>query len=119
MTAGLKRRLSKAGFNERLDARTVPPDSLGISELCGKVDFTSVFAMVHEISSSSDFFAQASAATKTGGELLLVEPSGHVKTEEFNRELADAAETRFEVVERPVIRRSCGLCCAGASELKA
>jgi len=118
MTAGLKRRLSKAGFNERLDARTVPPDSLGISELCGKVDFTR-HSPVHEISSSSDFFAQASAATKTGGELLLVEPSGHVKTEEFNRELADAAETRFEVVERPVIRRSCGLCCAGASELKA
>ena len=106
MTAGLQRRVARSGISERVDARTVSADSLGVADLAGQVDFILAFAMVHEMPSSSQFFAQAAQVAKPGGQLLLVEPSGHVKTEGFDAELADASRSGFQVVERPTIRRS-------------
>lgn len=106
MIAGLKRRLGKAGLNSTVDTRVVSAESLGVSDLAGKVDFILAFAVVHEMPSSSRFFAQASEVAKPGAQLLLVEPAGHVRDAEFNSELADAARVGFQVVDRPKIRRS-------------
>jgi hypothetical protein len=36
--AGLKKRLAKAGLLARVDARLVPPESIGLSDLAGAVD---------------------------------------------------------------------------------
>ena len=105
MTAGLKRRVAKAGLSERVDARTVTTESLAVTDLEGKADFILAFAVVHEMPSSSQFFMQAAQVAKTGAQLLLVEPSGHVKPEDFDKELADAAKAGFSCVQRPVIRR--------------
>lgn len=81
-------------------------DSLGVSSLAGKVDFTLAFAMVHEMPSAARFFAETAAASKPGARLLLVEPAGQVGAEEFEAELRPAAQAGFEVLERPNIRRS-------------
>ena len=106
MLAGLKKRMRKAGLMDRLDAREVSAESLGLANLESKVDFTLAFAVVHEMPSSGHFFSEAAAASKTGGRLLLVEPAGHVKTEVFEVELADAAKAGFVLLDRPLIRRS-------------
>jgi cyclopropane fatty-acyl-phospholipid synthase-like methyltransferase len=106
MIAGLKRRLAKAGLLERTEARLVPSDSLGLQDLNGKVDFVLAMAVVHEIPSSSHFFAEVAEAMKPGATLLLAEPSGHVKKDAFEAELQDAAAAGLEVIDRPVIRRS-------------
>jgi ubiquinone/menaquinone biosynthesis C-methylase UbiE len=106
MIAGLKRRLAKAGLNDKVDTRVASAESLGVSDLAGKVDFILAFAIVHEMPSSARFFSQASEVAKRGAQLLLVEPAGHVKSEEFNSELADSARVGFQVVDRPKIRRS-------------
>ena len=106
MIAGLKRRLAKAGLLERTDARLASSDSLGLQDLQGKVDFALAMAVVHEMPSSSRFFAEVAAAMKPGATLLLAEPSGHVKKDAFDAELQDAAAAGLEVIGRPVISRS-------------
>lgn len=106
MIGKLKQRVAKAGLADRVDARLAATESLGINDLDGKVDFTLAFAMVHEMPSARQFFAQAAAASKSGARLLLVEPAGHVTAEEFEAELRQSAQAGFKVVERPHIRRS-------------
>lgn len=106
MIAGLKRRAGRAHLLDRIDARLASPDSLGISDLDGVVDFTLAFAMVHEMPAAGPFFAQAAAASKAGARLLLVEPAGHVRDDLFDKELQAAAEAGFAVVERPTVSHS-------------
>jgi predicted O-methyltransferase YrrM len=106
MIAGLKRRLAKAGLLERTEARLAPSDSLGLQDLGGKVDFALAMAVVHEMPSSSRFFAEVVEAMKPGALLLLAEPSGHVKQAAFEAELRDATAAGLEVAGRPAIPRS-------------
>jgi ubiquinone/menaquinone biosynthesis C-methylase UbiE len=106
MLAGLKKRVRKAGLSERLDARLVTSDSLELSNVDLKVDLIFAFAVVHEMPSSRQFFTEVATVSKRGARLLLVEPAGHVKTGEFEAELADAAQAGFILLERPTVRRS-------------
>jgi ubiquinone/menaquinone biosynthesis C-methylase UbiE len=102
----LKRRAAKAGVAGRIDARVCAADSLGLVDLAGRVDFVLACAVVHELPSPAAFFQEAAQVMKTGAALLLIEPSGHVANQEFDRELDLAAGTGLAVVERPSIRRS-------------
>jgi SAM-dependent methyltransferase len=106
MVDRLKRRAGKAGALDRIDARVCSSDSLGLTDVAGKVDFTLAFAVVHELPSAACFFAEMAGASKSGASLLLAEPSGHVSSEEFEGELAAAFQAGFVLVERPAIRRS-------------
>lgn len=106
MLTRLQRRLAEAELNSRVEARLASPESMGLADLAGKVDFTLAFAVVHEFPASKPFFAEAAQASKAGAQLLLVEPAGHVNDQEFAAELQDAAEVGFSVADRPVIRRS-------------
>jgi len=102
----LMRRAAKAGVAGQVDARVCAADSMGLADLTGKVDFTLACAMVHELPNQEAFFQETAQAMKTGSTLLLIEPSGHVPEQEFNRELELAASAGLEVVERLAIRRS-------------
>jgi ubiquinone/menaquinone biosynthesis C-methylase UbiE len=106
MIARLKRRVARAGLEQRVDARLASAESLGIADLGGAVDFAFAFAMVHEMPSAARFFVEAAAACRPEARLLLVEPAGHVKREDFEGELRDAAQAGFKLTERPQIRRS-------------
>ena len=106
MIAGLKRRAAKAGLQDRIETRLTAADSMGVSDLAGRVDFTLAFAMVHELPSAGQFFSEAAEVSKHGATLLLAEPQGHVNPQEFDAELQEAAKAGFDVVERPSIRRS-------------
>src|ERR1035438_3826633 len=102
----LKRRAKKAGLLNRVDARVASAESMGISDLHSSVDFTLAFAVVHEFPEAGRFFAEVAAASRCGAQVLLAEPSGHVKAEAFDSELKAAAAAGFDSVERPSIRRS-------------
>jgi SAM-dependent methyltransferase len=106
MLSRLKRRASRAGILGRIDARLAAPDSMGLSDLAGAVDFTVAFAVVHEMPDAAQFFVQVAAASKPGSRLFFVEPAGHVTASEFEEELKAAAKGGFELVDRPVVRRS-------------
>lgn len=106
MLGKLKHRAAKAGLLERLVLRPASPESMGITGLEGTVDFTLAFAVVHEFPDARRFFAEVAAASRPGASLLLAEPTGHVKTAEFDAELRAASEAGFRLAERPTIRRS-------------
>jgi SAM-dependent methyltransferase len=106
MLDGLRRRAQKAGLLPRIETRLAQPDSLGLDDLKGAVDFVLAFAMVHEMPSVEAFFAQAAATLRPGGFLLLAEPSGHITPEKFAAELEAAHKAGLEPVSRPEIRRS-------------
>ena len=106
MITGLKRRLARARLLERVDARVATPDSLGLADLRGKVDFALAMAVVHETPSPVWFFGQLAEALRPGGIVLLAEPSGHVKEVDFKAEIDAAARAGFLVTDHPVIPRS-------------
>jgi len=106
MIAGLKRRAAKAGALDRIEPRVATPESLGVDDLAGLVDFTLAYALVHEMPDSAKFFRQAAAVSKAGALLLLAEPSGHVKAEDFEAEVKQAGEAGFVVAGRPGVAHS-------------
>lgn len=106
MLEGLKRRLSKACFLERVNIRLVQPDSMGLAELAGSVDFRLAFALVHEMPSESSFFTELSRALKPGGSTLFAEPAGHVKAGSFQLRIPQCSQAGFILADRPSVRRS-------------
>jgi SAM-dependent methyltransferase len=106
MIAGLKRRAKRAGLTSRVESRQVAPETLGVDDLAGSVDFVLAYAVVHEMPDAARFFQQAAAVLKPGASLLFAEPAGHVKSAEFEKDLALAAKAGLKVVERPAVRRS-------------
>lgn len=105
MLDGLRRRAAKAGVLDRLDARLATPDSLGLADLAGTVDFTLAFAVVHELPAAAPFFCEVARASKPGARLLFVEPMGHVTAALFDAELQAARDAGFTPVESPSLRR--------------
>jgi SAM-dependent methyltransferase len=106
MLASLTRRGRKAGLLDRIEARLVPPDRMGLDNLRGAVDLVLAFAVVHEVPSPEAFFIEAVAALKPDGTLLFAEPAGHVNSEAFATELKAARSAGLAEVSRPSIRRS-------------
>jgi SAM-dependent methyltransferase len=106
MLARLKRRAARAGLLERVEARVAAPETLGIPDLTGGVDFTLAYALVHELPAPETFFLEVAKASKAGAGLLFAEPAGHVKPPRFEAELAAALQAGFKLVERPTISRS-------------
>ncbi|HEV2447121.1 MAG TPA: methyltransferase domain-containing protein [Candidatus Sulfopaludibacter sp.] len=104
MIEGLKRRAAKAGVLERVDVRLARPDSMGLADLAGRVDFTLACAVVHELPAAAPFFREVAEVSKPGARLLLVEPSGHVNEALFTAEVRAAREAGFEVDSRPRLR---------------
>lgn len=91
---------------ERIDARVTSPDTMGISDLESKVDFTLAFAMVHELPDAGHFFNQVARASKSQARMLLAEPRGHVDRSTFAAELSAAAAAGFSTQDQPRIARS-------------
>lgn len=106
MITRLKHRAAKAGVADRTDARVSAEESMGLTDLRGRVDFTLAFFMVHEMPDMSRFFREAAEVMKPGATLLLSEPPGHVKKEKFDEELKAAADAGFTLLDRPAIPRT-------------
>jgi ubiquinone/menaquinone biosynthesis C-methylase UbiE len=106
MLEGIRRRAARAGVLDRVEARLATPDSMGVSDLAGKVDFTLAFAMVHELPDAAAFFREVAQASKPGARLLFVEPKGHVTPSAFQGELDLALAAGFAPVEAASAHRS-------------
>jgi len=106
MLSSLKRRLAKRGLLDRVDIRLAPPESLGVDDLAGTVDFVLAFAMVHEMPDGACFFREAAATLRPGGSVLLAEPRGHVKQAAFEKQLEIASAAGLDIADRPTVPRS-------------
>lgn len=107
----LRRRATMAGLSQRIETRLAKPDSLGIDDLKGTVDFVLAFAVVHEMPSADSFFREVANALKVGGQLLFAEPAGHVNPVRFGEEIDNARHAGLEEMKRPAVRRSLAALC--------
>ncbi len=99
MLAVLERRARKAGLAERIQIRSAQPDSLGIEDLKGLVDFAAALHVVHEMPDPDVFFGQVHQALKPEGQLLVIEPKGHVSVESFSRMASVAERAGFKAAK--------------------
>jgi len=102
----LERRARKAGLFSRIETRIARPDSMGVKDLAGSVDFALAFAVVHELPSSESFFTETAAALKPAAQLFFAEPAGHVNTARFQAELKLARHAGLELVSEPRVNHS-------------
>jgi ubiquinone/menaquinone biosynthesis C-methylase UbiE len=103
MLNALARKAEKLRLADRIVALQAKGDNLGVEDYAGKVDFVLAFAVVHELPSIPGFFQEAATALKSGGKMLLCEPSGHVdqpaweKTLESARSAGLSAESTLKI----------------------
>ena len=106
MLKSLARRARRAELDTRIITRLSSTDSLNIDEFAGKVDFVLAFAVVHEIPNQESLFRQIFQAMKSGAQILIAEPTGHVSEEGFAKMLSITERLGFEKVSTPTIRGS-------------
>jgi ubiquinone/menaquinone biosynthesis C-methylase UbiE len=99
-------KLSKRARNSRLD-HIIEPLLLGESYnpeiLKNQVDFTLLFAVVHEVPDKEKLFRDIYTMTKSGGAVLFAEPSGHVTMQSYQHSLILAQEAGFSLSENKPI----------------
>ena len=103
MLIQLAKRVVGSGLRDRIDLRRATPETLGIGDLPGRVDFALAFAVLHEAASKRRMLDQIHQSLTPTGRLLLVEP-GHVEDDNFFETTCIALESGFVLLERPMIR---------------
>jgi ubiquinone/menaquinone biosynthesis C-methylase UbiE len=105
MLQRLQKRAEKAGVADRIETRLCDQNSLRLHDRKGTADLAAFF-VVHEVPDHPRLFDEIAAALKPNALLLVAEPKGHVKEEDFNRSVVETEQHGFKVVARPEIRRS-------------
>ncbi len=104
MLNALIKRALKAGVGNRIVAKWIESDNIGVSE---PIDLCLLINVVHEVPDPAGLFSQIKSTLKPSGKVLLMEPSGwHVSERQFQDTLALASNAGFRVVEEPKIPRS-------------
>lgn len=106
MLAGVRRRAARAGLVERIETRLATDRGMGIGDLAGRVDLVLAFAVVHELPDAGRFFAEVRPVLAPGGKVLVAEPRGHVRAEDFEATLAAAERAALRRAPGPEIARS-------------
>lgn len=106
MLRTLERRARRADLSTIIETRGCAADSLGLTDLAGRVDFALLFAVAHEVPDVQCLMAELAVLLSPAGRALLAEPSGHVTAEELDAELAAAEAAGLTVETRPTIARS-------------
>jgi ubiquinone/menaquinone biosynthesis C-methylase UbiE len=104
MINALAKRSAKAGLRNRVIARLIEPDNMGVSE---PIDLCLLINVVHEVPDPAGLFSQIKAILKPTGKVLLLEPAGwHVSEKQFQDTLALAADAGLVAIGKPEIRKS-------------
>ena len=106
MLSSLKRRARRAGLLDRIEARLIKPESMGLADLKGRADLVFAFAVVHELPRAEEFFRESYQVLKSGGKLLLSEPHPRVSEADFVRTVMLAEAAGFKEEARPAIPRN-------------
>jgi ubiquinone/menaquinone biosynthesis C-methylase UbiE len=97
----LKRRLQRRGLDSVLTTRLSGSNALGLDDLTGAVDLVVVINVMHELPDPRTALVELSKVLRDNGQLLLVEPRGHVSLQRFQTELDDAREAGLLPLETP------------------
>jgi ubiquinone/menaquinone biosynthesis C-methylase UbiE len=100
-------RARKAGLE-----KTVRPLLCDGRHICAQLTFDFILAcnVLHEAPEPAVLLSDLFAKLKSGGKLLLMEPTAHLKEKDFQAEVALAKKNGFKEVDRPqLIRQMCAL----------
>jgi ubiquinone/menaquinone biosynthesis C-methylase UbiE len=106
MLRGLRKRATKAGLENRIEARICAPNFLNVDDLAGKVDFVLAFAVIHEVPDKKRMLSEISSAMKQDAKLLIADPKGHESETNFSKTITMAETAGFLVLDRPLIPRN-------------
>jgi ubiquinone/menaquinone biosynthesis C-methylase UbiE len=98
MLAALDRRARRAGLSQRIEARQCKAASLGVADHASAFDLAVLIHVLHELPDAAGALAEIHAALQPDGQVLLVEPPGHVSDSDFEAQL-DAARAAGFVIE--------------------
>lgn len=105
MIRRLEKRARRAGVADVVAARVCAPDSLGLDDYVGRIEFALAAAVVHEVPDGAALFRELHALLIPRGRVLVAEPADHVTAAAFDVTLAQAAAAGFEHLDPPSIRR--------------
>lgn len=83
MLSTLKRRARRRHLDHIIEIRQCTEDELGLDDLTGQADLVLAVHVVHEVPDPRRFLTSCRSILRPGGVLLLIEPKGHVSTDEF------------------------------------
>jgi ubiquinone/menaquinone biosynthesis C-methylase UbiE len=103
--AELKRRASRAGVSERIEARIGRERSLEIDEFVGHVDFALAYYVVHHAPDVGALMAEIYGMLKAEGKFLIVEPGHHASAEYCAATETAAKKAGFTPIGHPRLVR--------------
>lgn len=103
-----KRRAERHNVADRIDFRQCKADHLGVN---GPVDFVLAFWVVHEVADARKLLLEIRSFLKPGGQLMIVEPRGHVSASRFSDTVELAKNAGFQTLEGPMVRFSRSVVC--------
>ena len=106
MLKSLQRRASNKNLLERIEVHRCSESSLQIGFLAGMIDFSLLFAVIHEVPNQEQLFLEIVPSLKQNGLLLIAEPRGHVTDEDFKRTLSHVQRNGMKLVDSPNINKS-------------
>jgi ubiquinone/menaquinone biosynthesis C-methylase UbiE len=94
----LRKRAAKAGVAERISTHLCQADAIGLQD---SFDFVLAMYSAHEAPDLRHLLAEIRNCLRPQGELMVVEPIGHVTAADFQQLLTAARETGYEEAARP------------------
>ena len=97
----LGRRLRKRGLAEHVELRLCGQDDFGLASERERCDLALAIHVVHETTSPAATLGTLAACLRPGGQLLLVEPPGHVSRKTWQGEVSVLEQTGLVRVPHP------------------
>ena len=110
-----KRRAERHNLANRIDFRLCKTSHLCVNE---PADFVLAFWVVHEVADAENLLVEIRRFIKPDGQLLIVEPIGHVSASRFSETVELAGNTGFKTSEGPVVRFSRSVVCSPSRSQK-
>ena len=99
----LQKRAKKARVVDRIRTHRCEPDSIGLDE---PADFALAFYSAHEVPDLRRLLGEIHSSLRPEGRFMVVEPIGHVTSNDFQAMLSLAEEIGLYEQERPHVRLS-------------
>jgi SAM-dependent methyltransferase len=111
----LLRRATRAGVAERIRTHRCEADSIGLDDA---IDFALAFYSAHEVPDLRRLLLEIHTRLRPEGRMLVIEPVGHVKANDFDTMVSVAETVGFKADEHPriclsravVLQKTCVTC---------
>lgn len=105
MLNNLIKRAKKRNLDHRIETIQNELTTLKLDHLKETFDFALVFAVVHEVGDTQKFFRELYDALKPNAKVLIAEPKGHVKYDNFLSSMEIAKKRGFKLLSEPNIKK--------------